>query len=36
MISSYLEVTPVSFREIAETSRNVTNLRAQFCPKTSA
>ena len=28
--------SPVSFREIAETSRKVTNLRPQSCPKTSA
>ena len=36
VISRYLEVIPVSFREIAETSRKVTNLRAQSCPETSA
>ena len=28
--------SPVSFREIAETSRKVTNLHAQSCPETSA
>ena len=28
--------SPVSFREIAETSRKVTNLHAQFCPDTGA
>ena len=27
--------SPVSFREIAETSRKVTNLHAQSCPETS-
>ena len=31
-----LESSPVSFREIAETSRKVTNLHAQYCPETSA
>ena len=36
VISRYLEVIPVSFREIAETSRKVTNLRAQSCPDTGA
>ena len=35
VISRYLEVIPVSFREIAETSRKVTNLHAQSCPETS-
>ena len=33
VIAGYLEVIPVSFREIAETSQKVTNLRAQTCPK---
>ena len=28
--------SPVSFRETAETSRQVTNLHAQSCPETSA
>ena len=28
--------SPVSFREIIETSRKVTNLHAQSCPETSA
>ena len=28
--------SPVSFREMAETSRKVTNLHAQSCPETSA
>ena len=28
--------SPVSFREIAETSRKVTNLYNQSCPETSA
>ena len=28
--------SPVSFREIVETSRKVTNLRAQSCPETRA
>ena len=32
VISRYLEVIPVSFREIAETSRKVTNLRSQSGP----
>ena len=36
VISRYLKVIPVSFREIAETSRKVTKLRAQSCPETSA
>ena len=36
VISRYLEVIPVSFREIAETSRKVMNLRAQSCPDTGA
>ena len=36
VISRYLEVIPVSFREIAETSRKVTNLRAQSCPEKSS
>ena len=35
VISRYQEVGPVSFREIAETSRKVTNLHAQSCPETS-
>ena len=30
VISRYLEVTPVSFREIPETSRKVTNLRVPW------
>ena len=36
MISRYHEVVRSHFGEIAETSRNVTNLRAQFCPETNA
>ena len=28
--------SPVSFREIVETSRKVTNLHAQSCPETSS
>ena len=36
VISRYLEVIPVSFREIAETSLEVTNFRAQSCPETNA
>ena len=35
MISTYLEVIAVSLREIAETSRKVTNLRARSCPETT-
>ena len=35
MISTYLEVIAVSLREIAETSRKVTNLRAWSCPETT-
>ena len=33
VISRYHENSPVSFREIAETSRKVTDLRAQSCPE---
>ena len=36
VISRYHEVVRSHFGEIAETSRNVTNLRAQFCPETNA
>ena len=36
VVSRYFVVIPVSFREIAERSRKVTNLRAQSCPETSA
>ena len=35
MISTYLEVIAVSLREIAETSRKVTNLRAWSSPETT-
>ena len=36
VISRYLEVIVVFFREIVKTSRKVTNLRAQSCRETSA
>ena len=35
VISRYHEVVRSHFREIAETSRQVTNLHAQSCPETS-
>ena len=34
MISRYLQVIPISLREINEKSRKVTNLPARSCPET--